>query len=436
MTSKCNIKYINDKIKYIKFKMPNKKDKIIIKNNSWFKIYKFKCEKHVANNREIDEKNEIISENIKEVYVNKTVQIFPDNEQKQLFNSWFHAYRLMKNETIKYFKNKSFSNEKISTDFYETRQNLIDKKILLQDLIEYKIYAHSFDYAIKDICTNYKSAFTNKRNKHIKHFRIRYVKESKPVKIFKLEKTNVKVSGKNLINGYFGKIRCSEKLPKITCDFAIIYRNNRYFISIPTKTKCVANNITGNFLGIDAGIRTFLTCYNENEVIEICNNLRDVLEPLYNSINNLKSKIDNKEIKPNRGKKAINKRHRKIKNLITELHCKTINYLTKQADTLMLGNLSTKSIVSNVKGNISDLNKRLAMSMRLYEFRQKLKERCELTKKTFVEINEAYTTKVCSNCGFVKMEQNSSKTYKCQKCKICIGRDWNSARDIYLLGVK
>ena len=51
--------------------------------------------------------------------------------------------------------------------------------------------------------------------------------------------------------------------------------------------------------------------------------------------------------------------------------------------------------------------------------------------------NEAYTSKTCSNCGFINPELKGDKVYNCKICKLSIDRDINGARNILLraLGV-
>jgi hypothetical protein len=94
----------------------------------------------------------------------------------------------MLNITIKFFKNKTFKNEQLYTNFQNVRTNFlkIQKESLLNKQLNNSLYAHSLDYAIKDVCTNIKSALTNLKQGHIKHFRLRYIKQSKTTKIVKI----------------------------------------------------------------------------------------------------------------------------------------------------------------------------------------------------------------------------------------------------------
>ena len=137
-------------------------------------------------------------------------------------------------------------------------------------------------------------------------------------------------------------------------------------------------------------------------------------------------------------KLGIAKRRLKIKNLIKELHNKTTNKLVQNYDNIIIGNISTKNIISSMKrgGTLSKINKRLISSLSLYKFKEKLKHKSNLYGKTYGEISEAYTSKLCSNCGNTKKESNKTKTYNCKKCKIILDRDLNAAKNIYILGTE
>jgi putative transposase len=449
-----NFSIINNRLLKSSFTIPFVYDRFIFDPFSWFDIIKNNFITNSFPNYDsrllfsnttfkIDFDNIVVSKKKTEAYKSLSIQIFPTDYQKQILGNWFESYRLMLNETIKLYKKCIYNKEKFNTSFKHNRTYVlkdIKKQIYDKSLTSNKktsIYSHSLDYAIKDICTNIKSAITNKKNRFIKNFRIRYIKKDKKTKRVKIEKTAFKIKDKMLYNSILGTINAKVDIPKITSDCTIMFRNNRYFLLIPQKTECgqnkSKNKSKNKTIALDGGIRTFMTGYSNSETIEICNNLQSKLIPIYETIDKIQSKYDNKEIK---NKKGIQKRQIKIRNVIDELHWKTANYLVKNYDNILLGNISTKSIVSNDKSNIGTLNKRVALSMRLFEFKQRLKYKCEINKKTMVLINEAYTSKICSSCGNQNRIKNKSKDYECEKCGIKIDRDYNGAKNIYIIGTE
>lgn len=412
-----------------------------INSYSWFDINN----KPIKNNNDInhlsiDPRNSVITSDAS-LFKGQLFQIFPDHLQKYILDHWLESYRLMINATVKVFKTNSFIKNNLYPDFKNIRTNYLkyDKNIIYNNSSpfsnsdKFKIYSHSLDYAIKDVCTNLKSALTNLSNGHIRSFRLRYTKKNKKTKILKIEKRDLKINGTKLKNPILGDIDCKIELPEITSDCTFLYKNNRYFIIVPQKL--VVNKTKKlkieNTIGLDGGIRTFMTGYNPKETIQIGNNMNERLIKIYKQIDRIQSKIDSGEIKNKRG---LEKRRRKIRNIIDDLHWKSINYLTDRYDNILLGNISTKSIVSNKK-TLGKYTKRVAMSMRLFVYKERLKYKSNLKGKRFIIVNESYTSKICSSCAEINMEENKSKIFRCHKCGCKMDRDYNGARNIYKLGI-
>jgi transposase len=47
------------------------------------------------------------------------------------------------------------------------------------------------------------------------------------------------------------------------------------------------------------------------------------------------------------------------------------------------------------ENNMSDNNKRIALAMRLFVYKERLKYKCNVKQKKFYVINESYTSKIC-----------------------------------------
>ena len=116
--------------------------------------------------------------------------------------------------------------------------------------------------------------------------------------------------------------------------------------------------------------------------------------------------------------------NRKLTNIVDDMHWKTIKYLTDKNEVILMGNMSTKQIISK-SGNISKMTKRIALAMKLYSFKQRLKYKCSVNNVSYGEINEWNTSKMCSVCGNIHEKLGSNKIYECEQCKIKIDRDIN-----------
>ena len=82
----------------------------------------------------------------------------------------------------------------------------------------------------------------------------------------------------------------------------------------------------------------------------------------------------------------------KIENKVNELHWKVINFVTMNYDTILLGDMSAKSIVYNNKSILSKVAKVACLRTRYYEFCQRLKYKCEITRTNYRLVNENYTS--------------------------------------------
>jgi len=122
--------------------------------------------------------------------------------------------------------------------------------------------------------------------------------------------------------------------------------------------------------------------------------------------------------------------------MVDDMHWKSINYLVNNYNNLLMGNMSTRSIVSNKHNNkLHPMTKRIAMLMKLYVFKQRLQYKCKLNKIGYKEIDEAYTSKCCSNCGLLNNKLGTLKKYKCQACNQKLDRDVNGAINILINGI-
>ena len=126
----------------------------------------------------------------------------------------------------------------------------------------------------------------------------------------------------------------------------------------------------------------------------------------------------------------------RINNKVDDMHWKVIKYLINNNDRILIGNLSTKGIVNNKTGNLNSNTKRIGLLMSLYKFKERLKYKCSINNTSYMEIDESYTSKTCSKCGYYKKDLGGSKIYKCNKCTLNINRDINGSRNILLNHLK
>jgi IS605 OrfB family transposase len=462
-----NIEENNDEQLYKTIKIRlllNNKQKNIINNwlNAYIIMYNItlkhikRAQAKLKNNKNIDEVTIIKDFKIKIKKDKKICTLLKKNikktstknkkksSSKKIINDDKTETRTIKipETTIKY--------QELRTYFLIKHKNKIIKESGLNK--KSKIPSHILDGAIKRVCANYQTCLTNLQRGYIKKFRLRYWKFNRNYKTMDIEKcyiTEDTICPSTLGNM---KFRYNAKKYKYlknvkykhnneTCTIGtniveslIIYDSikNKYYLHAVIKIDEQDINKPKKIISIDPGVRNFMTGISENEVVVIRNDVQDKIKKILleiDDLNNKNNKVKHRKIK-------IIRKHTRLKNLVTELHWKTINYLTNRYETILIGNLSAKSISSCENSNIRKMTKRLAYTMSFYKFRERLKYKCSVRGNKYREVNEYCTTKACSVCTNINKDLGSSKIYECLKCKIIMDRDVNGSRNMYFASIK
>ena len=202
----------------------------------------------------------------------------------------------------------------------------------------------------------------------------------------------------------------------------------KYSLYVPTKVPIIKNTIR-NIISLDPGIRTFMCGLSKRSVIKIGNTISDKIKKRLKRMD----KINKNEKIPNRIKKKNEKLcNKKIKNMVNELHWKSINYLIKNYGNILIGDMSVKGIINNKTSKLNKMTKRIALKLRFYEYHQRLAYKCKLNKTGLRVIDEKYTSKMCSKCGWCNNKLGGQKIFNCEECGIKIDRDVNGCRGIYI----
>ena len=370
------------------------------------------------------------------------IKLFLTDNQKIIIEKWFDMFTLMYNETIRLIKSKMFDKKEIPS-ITRLKKELIAQKNKIKNKSKITIIVngksknisvdmHLLDYAINDALNRYNSCMTSLEKGHIKQFRLRYLKLTKPNKIIKIERLAFKKN--TFYTTSLGKIvTCStpnfnyyENVKSIA---TLTRRGNEYFLLLKHKKKLQKGTSANNSIGIDLGTNPFVTGYSDLEVIQIGRNITK------NMKNRLKiiDKINGHEtFTKNKINKVIQKKYGKIKNMINDMHWKVANDLTAIYRNIFVGNWSTKKTGQT---EINPMIKRIANQLAIFQFKQKLKYKCEQKKCNYKEIDESYTTMACGRCGNLDRKIGGKKIYNCKRCKLVVNRDVNSARIITMLGM-
>ena len=180
----------------------------------------------------------------------------------------------------------------------------------------------------------------------------------------------------------------------------------------PTATKAI---------GIDLGLKDIATC-SDGTVISNPKFYRQ-----YENKLGLAQRAKNKN--------RVRALHSKIANCRKDHLHKASTMLVKENALIIVGDLSAKKLVkTKMAKSVLDTGFSTLKTM--------LKYKCENAGVMFEEVNEAYTTQICSCCGEITSSSPKGRTglgireWECVSCGTAHDRDKNSALNILALGHK
>ena len=414
-------------------------------NNANFILLRDKLITKYTKKNNVEYKN--ISDDIILLHTLKYNIINENNKFKKIINEKKDEY----NEKIIIFNDNETKNK-----INEINIEINKKKILLKEIskilpkkLNLLINNWEFDTpkeiragAVSDACDAFKSGMANLKAGNIKFFKLGFRKKSvnkclllskKCIKqkngVFKITPKYFNTKKQALFKMNY-KTNIKHKNLIINHDVRLIKQKNKYWLAIPIdiiKSSYVIDD--KKYCGIDPGIRSFITSFDNNEVIEYKHN-HEMLNKINKKIEFLKELRKTKKIKKLK-KSKLNKLENRKCNLTNELHWNVINDILKKNDYVFYGDIKSHNIIKNtnnkaLKQNFNDL--------KFYLFKQRLLFKAHEKNKKVILVNEAYTTQTCSFCG----ENNKPmclKNYYCAKCKINVGRDENAAKNIMMKGI-
>lgn len=351
------------------------------------------------------------------------IKLYPTDKQKNILLWWNEIYRQVYNITISYLKQNKCQS-------FISMRKIIDKKIqqnknLTNLYTKWRIPKHTRDNAIKDCLKAYKTAFSNLRKKNIKFFRIRHKRKSCHLSSIVIEPSSFSKKKNGFAIKTLGEMKSKYLLNNISKECRLCYnsRTKTFLLRVPYDKKIFKFLKRNNVCSLDPGMRTFQTIYTpQGNCYEICSSRTN------NQIKELNKKIIYK--KKYDKVKYINRLKEKLVNKIKDLHWKTCNFLCKNFDIILIGNMSTRSIISKSK-NLHKSTKNFCMGLSHYLFKQRLQSKCKEYQCRYEEVDESYTSKTCGNCGELNDNLGTNKTFTCD-CSFKCDRDVNGARNILL----
>jgi transposase len=402
------------------------------RKNEWIRSYdNVTCDPYTTTLKTANVTNEVIA--------CKRIELHLTEIQKTILRRWMMAYVKMYNEGLHYIKKQFREKETITLNFKKLRtyhlkaaRDQIQQNSYVEEYGTHThIKTHMLDGAIKLVCSMYKSALTNYKKGNIKHFRLRYLRKKRFYRL-DIEQQYIKENGicpsilEPMIATYDGE---PFEWSSITSDSQLQYDSEleNYYLLVPERRPTKKIDKRKSWISLDPGARTFLTGYSNEEVVEIGSRIDERIKRLQTKLQAIEKNFKKKKRKKKRRRCA-----RKIENIIKDLHWKSIQYLVSNYDHILIGNMSTKSVV---KGNLPASVKNVMIALSHFTFRERLQYKAMQHHVTVHVVNEAYTTKMCSCCTWLNEDIGSLKVFHCQQCNNVMDRDVDAARCIAFAGL-
>lgn len=359
----------------------------------------------------------------------RKIRIYPTQQQKILFKQWFGVARKFYNETLTIYKNGSEKSwDKVYKDIAEQNKE--------------HDYIKSVPYQIKKVSVkDYREALSiNKKiaKRSGKPFDMKFKSKKNTKQSCFIPKTAISSSG--IYHTIAGKLKMKERVwfeNENVGDCRLVLEFGKWFIVIPREIKTTPIENQEGVVAIDPGVRTFATYFStEGYFGKLGQGAFDRILKLNLKIDKLISKLS-KEIdkhKKSNLKRSIFNIRFKIRNLIDELHWKTIKFFTSRFKVIIFPSFN---VIEMVKKSNRRLSKKVVRSMycfRFYEFKERLKLKCKENGITFVESSEAFTSKTNSFTG--ELMENLGSKDKFMFNNVSVDRDINGARNILIRAMR
>lgn len=397
------------------------------------------------------------------------MRIFPTQDEKDQLHLMFDQFRWYYNSMVTIVYNhygyekitdeKKYSNYTIRDlmrkyDYQEEiYENLIFKEFVYDEnrneipIPEWwkgQVHSRIPRGAVSKFCSSLNSAISNYKNGNISEFTMRFMSKKKNTEYVNFEDEHYP-SFINQIKSHYWYRTQDRKRKKISLSdintkkrvLEIIYEKEtgRYFLHYPVERDWYPSDDIRNdsqikyvvrgerLISLDPGIRKFMVGYDP-EGLSIF-----IAEKASIELTNLLLEID---CKNSHGYTKNYKEWKRIKNLVSELHWKTISYLIENYDIILLPDFRISEMIKSKK--LSRMVKRLMCMFSFFSFKEKLKYKCDMHNKKLIIVDESYTSCTCTRCGFIN-ETKGKESLVCSSCNLSIDRDAAGARNIFIKNV-
>ena len=404
------------------------------------------------------------------------IRLFPNKEQVEQLqvlcdqSRWYYntAVAIMKNNSNTCNRNEHFYYSKIRDHLsrYEYVEREEDGKIIKDYVFNEEqtrmctppwwsnIHSRVPRGAIFKYVSSLNSAMSNLKHENISHFEMSFISKKEPTEFVLFEDCNFPVFIKRIKSTYWFRTRDHRR---ITLSFQDIFESNkkrgfeiihdkiadRFMLHYPIECDWFPENDqrnekqgalrtnNGRLIALDPGVRKFMVGYDPlGEMVFIGEGANKEILNLLHEIDSICSSIKESKIKAtiDELKRLKYNKWKQVKNMIDELHWKTISFLMANYDIILLPDFRISKMV---KSKLSEPTKRMLYMYSFYKFKTRLLFKGRMYGKKVLIVDESYTSKTCGVCGKLN-NVGGKEVYECKECKIKMDRDVNGARNILI----
>lgn len=356
------------------------------------------------------------------------IRLYPTEVQEQRLWQAVGTARFIYNWTIARQEENHKNGGKFISDNDLRKEITQLKKTDLQWLSE--VSNNVAKQAVKDACNSYKRFFKGLSDKP----RFKSRRKSKPSFYNDNCKLKVKDNAVNIekvgwinIKPYSIPLGVKYSNPRISFD------GKYWYISVGIERELPNVELTNESIGIDVGVKDLAICSN-GMIFKNINKTKEV-KRLKKVLKRKQRQCSNKYEKNKKGKGFVKTKNiAKLEKQIRLLHRKLANIRSNhihQATNKIVKAKPSRVVMEdlNIKGMMK--NRHLAKAIQqqcLYDFKIKMKYKCELYGIEFVEADKWFpSSKTCSCCGSIKNDLKlKDRIYQCS-CGLKIDRDFNAS---------
>ncbi len=347
-------------------------------------------------------------------------RIYPNNSQATLLAKTFGCVRVTWNHNVEVFN--KYNKDSIEQVKPLTSTELRKKFEWMREVSAAAIQQKEIDFK------SYQKSYFSKNRKGKKVGRPSF-KNRDSNQSYRLPNQKFTLNSDSIKLEKIGKVKLVLDRPVPTgCKFmsVTISKNkcNQYFAAVLVETEIIQKIKTGKSIGLDIGIKTFLSG-SDGSTVENPKFLRDSQAKLTKAQRNLSRKKKG-SARRKKAKLKTARIHNNIANKRKDFIHKETTRLVTEFDFIGIEDLNVAGMVKNHKlaKSISDAS--------FSEFYSVLSYKAAWHGKEVIKIGRFYpSSKTCSCCGWKNDELTlSDRIFKCKSCNLEIDRDHNASINI------